>query len=201
MTQNQADKSTLKTKIERARKARARYVQTRRDLAKVSAESRASLEDLHEAGLTWPQVAEEVGMSAKAVAKFVQQPARQTVSAPWWQRMPESLTSSHKLGPGGMDPDKVVTRQEMMGAVKKVLTDHELDARRTGSTRRRATPSMTPADLSVLVAEKLGKEVSTPSLRAALYQHIEEGTIERVGHGRYALVRRPRASVAAKTSR
>lgn len=135
---------------------------------------------LHDAGRTWQEVADAVGLSLKATTKAVHGtggPGR------WWQRVPDEVGESFKRGPGGRDRTHVIARTDLMGVVLTVMADMERESRKLG----RGAARVSPGQLAARASDHFGKPVSMPSLRNALLALIEEGRVARVGHGRYVL--------------
>ena len=139
---------------------------------------------LHDTGRTWQEVADSVGMSLKAIVKAAHgtgDPGR------WWKRLPADVVESVKRGPGGRVTTNLIPRQTLMDAIVEILAEAEHANRDLG----RGGARMSPGDLAQRSADHLGKPVSMPSLRNALYTLIEEGRVARVGHGRYVLTQEP----------
>lgn len=156
-----------------------------RDLAvRLSGVRREALVDLHDAGRTWQEVADAVGMSLKATNKAVHGAGE---PAHWWKRLPPDVAESVKLGPGGRERTRVVPRAALMDAIIEAMSETERASRSLGRGAARVTPS----ELLEHASAHLGKPVSQPSLRAALYSLIEDGRVARVGHGRYVLTDPP----------
>lgn len=162
-----------------AREAVLRLAQVRRD----------ALIDLHEAGRTWQEVAATVGMSVKAVTKVTH---AQTANGAWWKRLPDDIAESTKRGPGGLPLGEIIPKSELMQCLLRGMTTLDNTARKQG----RGAARITPGQMAELCSARLGREISMPSLRNALYALIEEGTVLRVGHGRYVLTKK--AATATK---
>ncbi len=142
---------------------------------------RDALIDLHEAGWTWPEIAKLTGMSIKAVTKAAHGPG--DGQAPWWTRLPEEITESAKLGPGGLPRTQLVRRSELVETILAVFKEHGKETAALG----RSAARMSRAEIATRVSEKLEKRVAIPSLRLAMNELIGDGRVERVGFGRYVL--------------
>jgi hypothetical protein len=168
----------------RARAVRA--VEAHRDARdralRMTALRRDALIGLHDSGLTWQEVAEVVGMSLKAVTKAAAGPVGAGES--WWKRIPESEAGRHKRGPGGIPIDLVIRKEDLMRVSLEVMTAHEAAAAGQG-----ADSAIRPSELRAGVMDAMGRTVAMPSLRAAILAMVEDGTVRKVGLGRYALVR------------
>ena len=156
-----------------------------RDLAvRLSSVRRDALVGLHDAGRTWQEVADAVGMSLKATNKAVHGAGE---PAHWWKRLPPEVAESVKRGPGGRERTHVVPRATLMDVIIETMSEIERASRSLG----RGAARVTPGELLEHAGSHLGKPVSRPSLRAALYSLIEDGRVARVGHGRYVLTHPP----------
>ncbi|MHB1554699.1 MAG: hypothetical protein ACYCSX_00320 [Acidimicrobiales bacterium] len=156
-----------------------------RDLAvRLSSVRRDALVGLHDAGRTWQEVADAVGMSLKATNKAVHGAGE---PAHWWKRLPPDVAESVKRGPGGRERTRVVPRATLMDVIVETMSETERASRSLG----RGAARVTPGELLEHASSHLGKPVSRPSLRAALYSLIEDGRVARVGHGRYVLTHPP----------
>ena len=134
---------------------------------------------MHESGLTWQEVADAVGMSLKAVTKAAAGPVATGES--WWKRIPETEAGRHKRGPGGIPIDLVIRKEDLMRVVLEVMAEHEKKAQDGQDAAIR------PSELRAGVMDRMGRTVAMPSLRAAILTLVEEGTVNKVGLGRYAL--------------
>jgi len=143
---------------------------------------RDALKALHDAGRTWQEVADVVGLSLKATTKAVHGAGD---ADHWWKRVPDEVVEPFKLGPGGRERTRVLSRTQLMDAVVEVMADLEHDSRKLG----RGAARVGPAQLAALSTEHLGRQVAMPSLRQALVALIDEGRVARVGHGRYVLAK------------
>ncbi len=156
-----------------------------RELAtRLSSLRRETFLALHEEGRTWQEVADAVGMSLKATIKAVHGPGEPDQ---WWKRLPADVADSVKRGPGGKDPTRLIPRQALMDASVEILSE----AQQASRTMGRGAARVGFGELAQRAAERVGKPVSMPSLRNALYTLIEDGRVARVGHGRYVLVQDP----------
>lgn len=140
--------------------------------------------ELHDTGRTWQEVADTVGMSVKATVKAVHGAGE---AGRWWKRLPTDVADSVKRGPGGRARTHLVPRQALMEAIVHIMAEVERANRKLG----RGAARVSPGDLAQQAAERIGKPISMPSLRNALYTLIEEGRVARVGHGRYVLAQSP----------
>jgi hypothetical protein len=147
---------------------------------RMTALRRDALLALHDAGLTWQEVAATVGMSLKAVTKAASGPA--SVGESWWKRIPEAEAGRHKRGPGGIPVELVIRKEDLMKVAVEVMADHEAKA-------ADADAAIRPSELRAAVMDRMGRTVAMPSLRAAILTLVDEGTVRKVGLGRYALVR------------
>ncbi len=166
-----------------------------RDLVvRLSSVRREALVDLHDAGRTRQEVADAVGMSLKATNKAVHGAGE---PAHWWKRLPADVAESVKRGPGGRERTGVVPRATLMDAIVATMSETERASRSLGRGAARVSPS----ELLEHASSHVGKPVSPPSLRAALYSLIEDGRVARVGHGRYVLTQPPAPARRAPTPR
>lgn len=168
----------------RAARAVEAHREARELASKLSVLRRDSILELHEAGRTWQEVADAVGLSLKATVKAVHGAGD---PGQWWKRLPTDVAQSVKRGPGGRKPTHLIPRQALMDTIVGIMGEAERASRKLG----RGAARVTPADLAQRSAERFGKPVSMPSLRNALHTLIEEGRVARVGHGRYVLVQQP----------
>ncbi|MGC8470710.1 MAG: hypothetical protein ACP5PM_00230 [Acidimicrobiales bacterium] len=178
----------------RAVRAVEAHRQARDLVVRLSSVRREALVDLHDAGRTWQEVADAVGMSLKAINKAVHGAGD---PAHWWKRLPADVAESVKRGPGGRERTRVVPRTTLMDAIVATMPETERASRSLG----RGAARVSPAELLEHASAHLGKPVSPPSLRAALYALIEDGRVARVGHGRYVLTVPPAAAGRAGTPR
>ncbi len=166
-----------------------------RDLAmRLSSLRREALVELHDAGRTWQEVADAVGMSLKATSKAVHGAGE---PAQWWKRLPADVAESVKRGPGGRERTRVLPRATLMDVIIETMSETERASRRLG----RGAARVTPGELLERASSDLGKPVSRPSLRAALSSLIEDGRVTRVGHGRYVLTHPPAPARRVATTR
>ena len=166
-----------------------------RDLVvRLSSVRREALVDLHDAGRTWQEVADTVGMSLKATNKAVHGAGE---PAHWWKRLPADVAESVKRGPGGRERTRVVPRATLMAVIVETMSETERASRSLG----RGAARVSPGELLERASSQLGKPVSPPRLRAALYSLIEDGRVARVGHGRYVLTHPPAPTRRAPTPR
>jgi hypothetical protein len=168
----------------RAMRAVEAHREARELAVRLSSVRRDALVDLHDAGRTWQEVADAVGMTLKAVNKAVHGAGE---PAHWWKRLPPDVAESVKRGPGGRERTRVVPRAALMDAIIETMSETERASRSLGRGAARVTPS----DLLEHTSAHLGKPISRPSLRAALYSLIDNGRVARVGHGRYVLTHPP----------
>ena len=178
----------------RAVRAVEAHRQARELAMRLSSLRREALVGLHDAGRTWQEVADAVGMSLKATNKAVHGAGE---PAHWWKRLPPDVAESVKRGPGGRERTRVVPRTALMGAIVETMSETERASRRLG----RGAARVTPGELLERASSHLGKPVSRPSLRAALYALITDGRVARVGHGRYVLTHPPTPARRARATR
>lgn len=177
----------LRDPMEQAVQAVEAHRQSRELAARMSVLRRDALIELHDAGHTWQEVADAVGMSLKATIKAVHGAGD---PGHWWKRLPSEVADSVKRGPGGREPTHVTSRTELMDVVVGSMEEAERAADALG----RGAARVSPGQIARYASEHLAKPVAMPSLRKALYALIEQGRVARVGHGRYVLVRQGRAS-------
>lgn len=169
---------------ERAVRAVAAHREAREMTIRLSAARRDAIVELHATGYTWQEVADAVGMSLKSAVK-----AAHGADSPvcWWKRLPAEVAEQAKLGPGGRLQSEIIAKSELMEFIKKAMADRERETRRQG----RGAARVSPGELAEKAGEAFGRPVPMPSLRSALYTLIEQGTVARVGHGRYVLTAKP----------
>lgn len=172
----------VKDPLARAVRAVEAHREARERALRMTELRRDALIAVHDAGRTWQEVADAVGMSLKAVTKAAAGPT--AAGEAWWKRIPEQEAGRHKRGPGGIPVELVIRKEDLMRAIVAVMEAHEATA--SGG----ADPAIRPAGLRAGVMEHMGRTVAMPSLRAAILTLVEEGTVDKVGLGRYALARR-----------
>lgn len=166
---------------QRAVRAVEAHRQARELAARMSALRRDAFMELHDAGRTWQEVADAVGMSLKATIKAVHGAGD---PGHWWKRLPTEVADSVKRGPGGKAPTHVISRAALMSVVVEAMEEAERANRKLG----RGAARISPGQLAEYASERFAKPVAMPSLRNALHTLIEQGRVARVGHGRYVLV-------------
>lgn len=171
----------MRDPTQRALQAVDAHREARAHATRMSALRRDALVELHDAGHTWQEVADAVGMSLKATMKAVHGAGE---PGQWWKRLPDDVAESVKRGPGGRAPDHVISRAALMDLVMEAMEEADRRAHDLG----RGAARISPAQIGQFASERLARPVSMPSLRKALLTLIEEGRVARVGHGRYVLV-------------
>lgn len=182
---------------ERAIRVVEEHQKARELTQRLSVVRKEAILELRAAGWQWSEISALTGMSTKALMKAISN--RPSSPGDWWNRLPEDIADSVKLGPGGMPRTQMIPKRILMEKILKVLAEEEMSSQRIGMDSARVAPGF----IADRVGEMLGKPVPRPSLRLALYALIEEEKVERVAYGRYRLVARakPRGAPAKKVAR
>ena len=181
------NQSPLKTRS-RSREAYEYHTNTAHELARMR---RAAIRELHETGLTYPEMAPLLGISEQAVAQLCQKAGKRPAPR-WWERVPEDVANEVKLGPGGVPLDQLVPSDAVLGAVVKAMGT---------ASKRNSKRAFTTAELESAAQKALKRAVPRSAIRLALQRGMKQGQTVRVRWGQYGPKPKRRPAAASSRSR